>query len=545
MHIFFGFLLIFFTDVKTYAASSEGYLVKFKDVTQNLNTYGLQINRVMSPHKVADGLGLKIQRKIPFSEIYKVSTDKSIGILRNHPQVAWIEPNYIYKITGHKVSSLPQSTSEFDRSWWHMNTGQTDILGQTGVINSDIKSVSLWNRGYFGSKNVKVAILDSGVDYQHKNLRNNIYLNKGEIPDNKIDDDKNGFVDDVYGWNFIDKNNNPMDKLGHGTHVAGIVGANGENNRGVVGVSPQVSIIPIKVMDDEGYGTLENILEGIYYAKNRGANIINASLGGDPYSQAFFEALKDLDNEKILFVTAAGNDNMNNDDIPFYPASYELSNIIAVAANDNRDLKADFSHYGAKSVHISAPGVLITSTTPGDNFNYFSGTSMSSPFVAGGAALLMSIFPEESIYKIKERLLISCDPAYPLKRQTLCHGRLNLENAFLNKKSDQSDPDESLWKKIEYHIETPHPYVDGQELNWIVSYPGAKYLRIHFQKIETEEFDRISIYMSNGKMIELLSGEKQNYTSEPILGSELRLKFKPDLSLSKFGFVISYIEVIL
>lgn len=535
---FKGKIFLVFCLLLTNDGMASSYLVRFRADSQlRFQNQGSYQGKVVLTKDV-----LQIQRQIPRTNIYKIQSEKTLKQLKQNPEILWVEPNYIYKVTGHMD---PYVLPEFQRSWWHLNQGQDDILGQLGIAGSDIKSANLWERGYTGSSKIKVAILDSGVDYHHKNLKENIYVNPLEIPNNKIDDDHNGFIDDVQGWNFIERNNDPMDKLGHGTHVAGIVGARGENSRGVVGVSPEVSIIPIKVMDDEGYGTLENILEGIYYAKAMGAHVINASLGGDPYSEGFFEALSALNKEKILFIAAAGNDNMNNDDIPFYPASYQLPNIIAVAANDNRDLKADFSHYGAKSVHISAPGVLITSTTPGDNFNYFSGTSMSAPFVAGGAALLMSIFPQESIYQIKDRMIKSCDPAYPLKRQTLCHGRLNLENAFLNKQSDFADPDESLWQRQEYFLETPHPYNDGEVLNMKISVPGAKFIRIHFQKMETEEFDKLSLAMANSKVVEVLSGERQNYFSEPIAGSEVLLTFKPDLSLSKFGFVIDYIEVIL
>lgn len=512
--------------VHSFSSQAASYIVKFKN-----DSY------VSSDKEILAKLDINVTKRIRNSGFFRIDSNKSLLELKEKSIFSWVEPNYIYRIANVE--------NPFVKSWWHFNYGQIDMLGQHGIAGSDIKTFRLWEKGVVGSKNIKVAVLDSGVDYLHKNLKENIYININEIPDNKIDDDKNGFIDDINGWNFIDKNNNPMDKLGHGTHVSGIIGAKGDNDKGVTGVNQHVSIVPIKVMDDNGYGTLENILEGIYYAKSLGVQIINASLGGDPYSEAFFEALKMLNENKILFVAAAGNDNMNNDEIPFYPASYQLPNIIAVAANDNRDLKADFSHYGAKSVHISAPGVLITSTTPGDNYNFFSGTSMSAPFVAGGAALLMSAFSNEDVFQIKERMIKSCDPSYPLKRDILCHGRLNLENALLNKKSDFSDPDVNLWTREVFFYETIHPYNDAEEIKLIIKSSDAKYIRIHFLKIETEQFDKIFLEMSNGKIVEVLSGEKNNYSSEPILGNEVMVRFKPDLSLSKFGFIIDYIEIII
>lgn len=537
------FFLLLFVLGLSHANGAE-YLVKLKAGIDQEQKKHANKNNLTDAVLLWESLKiLSADRQVSIAQIrgtgfHKLTISTSASALKRTGLFSIVEPNYKYKLlgmTGERIN---------EKSWWHLNFGQADSMGQVGFPGADVKSFSLWNRGYVGSRNIKVAILDSGVDFNHQNLRENIMINQNEIPGNGVDDDKNGYVDDVYGWNFINHNNNPMDTLGHGTHVAGIVGATGYNRLGISGVNQQVSILPVKVTDDEGYGTIEQIIEGMAYARSRGVQIMNASLGGDPYSEAFFEELKRLNQQKILFVAAAGNDNMDNDEVPFYPASYNLPNVLSVAANDNRDLKADFSHYGVKSVHISAPGVLITSTTPKDNFNSFSGTSMSAPFVAGGVALLMSVFPQEDIFQIRDRLLISCDPAYPLKRMVTCGGRMNLENAYLNKKSEYSDPDESLWVRQDFMFESFHPYQDGLVFEQEFYFKDAKYIRLHFSKIETEQFDKIYLSMGSGKLIEVLSGERNNYFSEPIPGDKVIISLKPDLSLAKFGFIIDYVEVI-
>lgn len=267
-----------------------------------------------------------------------------------------------------------------------------------------------------GSKDVIVAVTDTGIDYKHIDLKANMWSNPAEIANDSIDNDGNGIVDDVYGANFAADNGDPMDDNGHGTHCAGTIGASGNNSRGIVGVNWKVSLMALKFLDHEGGGYLSDAVEAIEYVvaqKQLGQNIavINASWGGGGYLETLKQAIADAGALGILFVAAAGNESNNNDRSPSYPADYDLDNIISVGAVDSDDTLAEFSNYGVLSVDLAAPGVNILSTTPGNQYEYLSGTSMATPHVAGAVALLAAANPSLSIAQIKSILLSSSRPA--------------------------------------------------------------------------------------------------------------------------------------
>lgn len=252
-----------------------------------------------------------------------------------------------------------------------------------------------------GSKNIVVAVIDTGADVNHEDLAANIWTNPGESgldangkdkATNGIDDDGNGFVDDVHGWNFVSKNSNLQDNHGHGTHIGGIVGAVAGNKKGVAGIAPEVSLMVLKYYDPKVPNTdnLKNTIEAIKYAIKMKANIINYSGGGTEFSQEEFEAVQAAKKEGILFVAAAGNEKSNSDKHKYYPADYGLSNIISVTAVDPSKSVLSSSNYGESTVDIAAPGQNILSTLPGNTYGYMTGTSQATAFVTGGAVLVMA-----------------------------------------------------------------------------------------------------------------------------------------------------------
>jgi subtilisin family serine protease len=282
-----------------------------------------------------------------------------------------------------------------------------------------------WNAGVRGA-GVKVAIIDSGVDIAHPQLRSRIYVNTGEVAGNGIDDDQNGYVDDVSGWDFDGDQPIVGDSAGHGTHVAGIVAADHINGN-VRGVAPEAQIIPLDFMDANGQGNLGDAILAIQYAADQGARIINASWGGAPCSQSLNRAISDLEAKGVLFIAAAGNSGINLDQLPEYPAAFTIPSQITVGASTARDFTAGFSNYSFRLVHLFAPGAQILSTYPGARSASLSGTSMAAPFVAGAAALILSAHPGATAAQVRSALFSSVDRGgFAAKTQ----GRLNISRAL-------------------------------------------------------------------------------------------------------------------
>jgi len=340
--------------------------------------------------------------------------------------VEFVEPNAIIH-----TDAVPNDPS-FASQWGLRNTGQT-VNFAAGTPGDDIHAAGAWDVTT-GSRAVKVAVVDSGVDAAHPDLAANIWSNPGEscagCASNGVDDDGNGYVDDAHGWNCLAGSNNPADDNGHGTHVAGIIGAAGNNGTGVTGVNWRVSIMPVKFVGADGSGTTADAICSIQYAVNAGADVINASWGDTDYSQALYDAIAQADQHGVLFVAAAGNDSANNDSTPHYPASYDLPNVISVAATDSNDNLAWFSDYGDGSVDIGAPGQSILSTWPGGGYRYEDGTSMATPFVSGAAALVKAADPGATAVGIKALLMGTADPASDLAGFVASGGRLDASAAL-------------------------------------------------------------------------------------------------------------------
>ncbi len=289
-----------------------------------------------------------------------------------------------------------------------------------------IDAISAWDIGV-GNTSVVVAVSDTGIDRTHPALSGNLWTNENEIPGNGIDDDQNGFIDDIHGWDWANNDSDPMDDAGHGTHVAGTIGAVGNDGVGVVGVNWKARIMALKFLGANGSGSLYGGAQSILYAAANGAQVVNASWGClGCYSSVIADAITVLGERGGLFVAAAGNDSNNNDVRPNYPSSHANENIIAVAASDSNDLKAGFSNWGVTSVDIAAPGVGILSTLPGNTYAAWSGTSMAAPHVAGAAALYIATFGALDPVVLKEKLLNSADPVGAFNGVVVSGARLNL-----------------------------------------------------------------------------------------------------------------------
>lgn len=332
--------------------------------------------------------------------------------------VMYAEPNYIVNI-----QTTPNDPN-FSELWGLHNTGQAG-----GTVDADIDAPESWDV-QTGSNNVVIAVIDTGVDYNHPDLAANIWINPGEIAGDGIDNDGNGFIDDVRGWDFYNNDNDPFDDNSHGTHCAGIIGAVGSNGIGVAGVNWNAKIMPLKFLNSDGSGTTLDAVNAVNYAAANGAYVMSNSWGGGEYSQTLKDAITAANAAGILFVAAAGNAGSDNDAAVFYPASYDVPNVVAVAATDRNDQKASWSNYGATSVDLGAPGADIYSTVPGNSYAYKSGTSMATPYVSGVAGLIKAQYPALASDGIKARLLGGADSIPALAGITVTGGRLNAYNSL-------------------------------------------------------------------------------------------------------------------
>jgi subtilisin family serine protease len=348
----------------------------------------------LSVQNVQRSLDMKAQRTFTSLRIHHMKLRRGMKVktaltqLRQNPNVEYAEPNYIMRA----LATTPNDP-QFGQLWGLHNTGENG-----GTADADIDAPEAWDI-HTGSTDVVIAVLDTGIDFDHYDIGNgsnsNIWTNTGEIPGNGIDDDGNGYIDDVHGWDFVGEDNDPTDyyhdywgNAGHGTHVAGTIAALGNNSVGITGVNWYASIMPLRILGAQGATDTPRAIAAIMYAADNGAKVINASWGGGGPSQALEDAISYANDRGCLFVAAAGNGGDDtwgddNDLSPFYPASYDLPNIIAVAATDHNDTLGDFSNYGATSVDVAAPGVQILSSVPVIEVNSTVNTALIEEFDSG------------------------------------------------------------------------------------------------------------------------------------------------------------------
>jgi hypothetical protein len=370
--------------------------------------------------------------------VRKTTEGKSIPQLVNDlsalPQIRYAEPNYIKQVD--RTSNDPR----FSEQWGYNNTGQTG-----GTPDADIDLTEAWDT-FTGSSTTVIAILDTGVDYNHPDLRANMWINPGEIAGDGIDNDGNGYIDDIYGIDPGAGDSNPMDEDGHGTHVAGTTSAVGNNGIGVTGVNWNAKIMALKGADASGglpnSATIEAMNYMVMMKTQYGVNIVvsNHSYGGGGASQAERDAIAASTGAGIVFVAAAGNSGTDNDVNADYPSGYDLPGIISVAATDHNDLLAGFSQFGLTTVDVGAPGVAILSTTLGGGYGLLQGTSMASPHVAGVVGLLAGAVPGASVAALKSAILLGADPIASLNGKTVSGARLNAAKSLVVMQAGLSGP---------------------------------------------------------------------------------------------------------
>lgn len=457
--------------------AKQDFLVKFSNTMLKsvpfLNEKGTQYEKVTDQwYRV----------EVPKSKVHTFLTSA-----RNHPEVEYVQPNYkMHLLENYKIKDAIRRTAfaRFIKNRPEMitktvpadNPGIPDAPTQQSGIDpefskqwgmNDIGVKEAWSVTQ-GDPKMIVAVIDTGVDYTHEDLLPNIWRNLKEIPNNGIDDDNNGYIDDVIGWDFVSNDNKPFDLAvepvqlllgggnpGHGTHCAGNVGARSGNNLGIAGVAPNVSIMPLRFISDKGEGTTADAIKAIRYAVDNGARVLSNSWGSegdDPAEEVENKALKDAityaQDKDVIFVAAAGNGHQgvgydnDTDAKPGFPASYDMDNIISVAAVDIQDQLGSFSNWGVKTVDIAAPGVKVFSTTVGGLYSdmvidlsgfkaSWDGTSMATPHVAGAAALYWSAHPEKTWRDVKDAILSSAKKINSLANKTVSGGKLDVK-ALLN-----------------------------------------------------------------------------------------------------------------
>ncbi|MGQ9661519.1 MAG: S8 family serine peptidase [Kiritimatiellia bacterium] len=391
---------------------------------------------------VADHIIVKLRTEADEAQLAAINA-KLGGTIRRKMHTPGL---YLIAFSNAELDTVPEKVAAYGAEQKVVKYAEPDYLGYVeDTTPNDPYFGNLWGLTkiacpaawdiHTGSGSVVVGIVDSGVDYNHQDLAANMWRNPGEIPDNGIDDDNNGFVDDVYGWDFFDDDNDPGPGYLHGTHVAGTVAAVGNNATGVTGVAWSLQLMALKIGGEGTTVSASAATDALHYAammRRRGVNIrvTNHSWGGSVYVQALRDAIAENRDAGILLVAAAGNDGSNNDQKPIYPASYALENVIAVAASTTSDTLAWFSNYGATSVDLAAPGTSIRSTLPRNTYGDMQGTSMATPHVSGAAALLFDLYPEASWQEVRDAIFQGVDPVAALQNKVATGGRLNVFRAM-------------------------------------------------------------------------------------------------------------------
>ena len=494
------------------------------------------------------------------------STQNLLSELNALSEVSFAEPNFIYKASANSftlegllspvvrehMSAMAPRDPLYGKLWGMSNTGsnEPDRNGGSsptpGVRGADIEAEKAWSLNK-GSKKVVIAIIDTGIDYNHPDLKNNIWTNDKEIPGNNIDDDNNGYIDDVHGWNAYKDHGDPMDGNAHGTHCAGTIGAEHDNGLGVAGVMSEVQMMAVKFLSDEGSGSLADAVEAIDYATKMNVDIMSNSWGGGGFSQALETAIKAAKDKGIVFVAAAGNDSSNNDSRPSYPATYQVENVISVASHTAQDNLSSFSNFGKRTVHVAAPGSNIYSSVPGEQYKVFSGTSMATPHVSGVVGLLLSQEGRMPVKEVRERLMATTVPGSAYRRSTISGGRVSAYNVLTDTRIPRQGPDDSQWRseQLAEVFETAHPYPNNAKITKTYSFPKAKFVKLVVEKYDTESgYDFVTIKDAKGAVVEKLSGTGAAYETDYAETDSVTVEFSSDSSQAKWGVVIKEAKVI-
>jgi len=456
-----------------------------------------------------------------------LSTDALISLLSQIQGVVAVDRNYRRHTDG------ATNDTYYPQLWAMENTGQDD-----GTVDADIDAKEAWDLQQ-GSHSVVVAVVDTGIDYNHPDLRANMW-------------DGSDYGAPHHGWDFAgnsngDNDNDPNpgdnDNLRHGTHVAGTIGAVGNNQRGVVGVSPNVSLMAVKVFRPNGYGYDNDILEGLQFIADKvdqGAHVVaaNASYGGGGYSDTMKNAIATLGQKGVVFCAAAGNEGEDNDRNNNYPSNYDLDTIIAVAATDRNDQLASFSNYGATRVDLGAPGVDILSTLPGNKYASWNGTSMATPHVTGAVALLAANHPGTTAAQRIHTILSSVDQIDALSGKVATGGRLNVHEALLQDNGDNGGGDNGGGdNNNDLTTWSTGAYGNNEDRSETLHIAGATRLRVTVQGETESGYDFIYLYDENNQQIAKLDGKmNETYT---VTGDSITARLTSDGSVTKSGVTVT------
>ena len=494
-------------------------------------------------------LGLTAKREIQLSyqqlnvlKFENLKMQETLAALKTNPDIIYAEPNYIYSAavmpkhlnenakslevssSNEALSSTPNDPS-FGQLWGLKNSGSNEPKGKAGVEGADVNALRAWELTK-GAHNIKIAVIDTGIDYTHPDLAGN--------------------VDSEHGFNFVNNTKDAMDDNGHGSHCAGTIGAIHDNSVGVAGVMADVTIIPVKFLDAQGSGTLEAAVKSIDYATELNVDLMSNSWGGGGRSEALYEAIKRASDKGIIFTAAAGNSSSNNDTTPSYPASYDVPNIISVAALTAQNDLANFSSFGKGTVHIAAPGHNILSTSKGGKYEVLSGTSMATPHVSGVLGLLLAKEGRMAHDILRDRLTKTGVSVAALRGKTQTGSRIDAYNLLTDTRPERAGPKEEAWKTIplDQVFESEHPYKENTNVTKSFTFPGAKYVRVKVARFDLEAgYDFVRLSNAAGVTIEKLTGIGTNYTSEFLEGDTVQFNFISDRSINKWGFKIEEVQI--
>jgi len=494
-------------------------------LSQSVNSlakFGLKMEQVINSD---ENLVLVKSNKAQLMTFGSQSSAKLINSVSQLGNVEFIEPNFVYRAFD-LPATLPND-ADFEKLWGMKNIGQADKSGRAGVVGADIQAPEAWAIST-GSKDVVVAVIDTGVNYLHPDLKDNIWSS----PTNPK----------VHGYNAITGALDPMDDHSHGTHCSGSIAGSGDNGIGVTGVTWNARIMGVKFLSASGGGTLADAIKAIDWATANGAQIMSNSWGGGGFSQALADSITRARDKGILFIAAAGNDSSDNDARASYPASYAIDNVVSVAASNNVDALSYFSNYGASTVHLMAPGENVYSTVLGTEYNTYSGTSMAAPHVSGAAALLLASEPSLTYAQVKDRLMKSTDKSRAFRGKIASMGRLNVYNllAGITGPGPVIPPESSWSSPIAKALSSAHPYPHNAAQRFTITKAGARYIRVHFTRFDMESgYDFVKFYNQDGTLAESLTGRKTAaFWTNEIEGSSITIELLTDDSVDAYGFDI-------
>ncbi len=444
-----------------------------------------------------------------------------------------------------QVFELPDDPM-LSQQWYLYNYGQMNEKGVKGLAGADIglfPALSIWAP----KRDVVIAVIDSGIDLTHEDIDSSVlWVNPLEIPGNGLDDDQNGFVDDVHGINFTHSVHDVQDRHYHGTHVTALLSSIKGNGVGIAGATPSIKIMPIVIFGLGSTATRDQIAQGIRYACDHGANILSNSWGSQYDNANLKQAIEYCDQKGVLFVNASGNSRQNVDTNPQFPTNYQVANQIVVGATDNRDRSAIFSNYGTQ-VDIAAPGDMVLSLMPKNHYRALSGTSQATPLVAGALAMLWAQEPHLTHMEVKDRLLRTSDKFLALSRWVRSSARLNLYNLLSDSQGKSlAVLPEGTTEIRGFGLESKHPYSMNHHNVWKFTFDGAKAIRLHFKRFELDTYgDYLEIRDAEGQVADRLNGDLgSDFYSQWVQGNMVEIEFYTDKSLQLWGFEINHIEII-